>query len=285
MPRQDRVVVVHPVAARIALIAAVDQVIASRAFDRAIGPGNAHRHQLGHRTDFAGRNPDQCQAFAVGEGQNRIARPVRADNHVKHIDRTTARIGQPADIQQIAAGIGPCRKHRRGEIADPVLPVAIVEDDQVRLGIGAKVDDVIASTTVYRIGAGAQIDHIIAGPTHHHIVPRTSTQRHPRRCSRCVECIGLGRALHGFYFGKCPRSGTNAIGSGLITAESDGNARRRAGELQGVTIIGRPFAADDRVIARIRRDVERVGIIAARQQVIGGAAGDRVIPRPAVQRD
>ena len=210
MPRQDRVIVVHPVAARIALIAVVDQIIASGAIHRAIRPRNAHRHQLCCRTDLPRVDAHQCQAFAIRKSQDRIARSIGADRDVIHVHRTPGRIGQATHIQQVAPGIAAQIEHWRGEIADPVLPAAIGKDDQVGNRVGPKVNDVIPGPAVSGIRPGAKVDHIIARPASQRVIARAAEQCNRRRIGTGVQRIGLCRACDDFDIAERARPGARA---------------------------------------------------------------------------
>ena len=316
MAGNHHIVAVDPVAGGIKVIAIVDDIIACGARHGAIRPRNADRHQGAEIGQGAGCNAEQGQGFTIGESQDRIAAAIIADHHIQHIDRTAARIDQTADIQLV-----PARKravaigHGGGEIADPVGPAAIGHDDRVGIGVGPKVDRVIACIAGDGIRPDPQVDHIGPRPARDDIIacPGRNVDRPGR--GRPVDRIGIGRGLDLFNLGKragggrsgkaeaarfCPGIGDRHPGCGGrgIQAQHIGIGIARvlcALHQHGAIGIGHadligPEPAIQAVIAqRSGQDIDPVAakdrVIArpAGQAVVAGAAADRVIATAAVQ--
>ena len=92
MARQDRIVAIDNIAVRVTEVAVVDDVISGRARYRAIGKRDANRIEVERVVGLCRVDPDQCDGFAVREGQHGIAGPVISDRHVVGFHRRAVRI-------------------------------------------------------------------------------------------------------------------------------------------------------------------------------------------------
>ena len=303
----DHIVAVDPVAGGIKVIGIVDDIIASGPRYSPIRPRNADRHQGAEIGQGTGCNAEQGQGFAIREGQDRIAAAISTDHHIQHIDRTAARIDQTADIQLV-----PARKravaigHGGGEIADPVGPAAIGHDDGIGVGVGPKVDRVIACIAGDGIRPDPQVDHIGPRPARDDIAacPGRNIDRPGR--GRTVDRIGIGRGLDLFNLGKRARRGRSGKAKAARFCPGIGDrhpgcgGRGIQGQHIGIGIAGvlcalhqhgaigighadliGPEPAIQAVIAQ--RSGQDIDPVAAKDRVIARPAGQAVVARAASQ--
>ena len=168
-----------------------------------------------------------------------------------NVDRIALAIGEAADVELVeACECAIAIRGRLREIVDVVIPIAIIEDDEVSICVRTKVNGVVACAAVDGIRACPCKDNVIARASRDAIRARTSIHRFSRKDAFAAgELVVLARQDKVLDLDK--------VGDGAACACRNlasfkacyvyGNARCR--DVRGVdgVIIGARFATVDRV--------------------------------------
>ena len=91
---------------------------------------------------------------------------VVGDGDVMNVDRIALAIGEAADVELVeACESAVAIRGRLREIVDIVIPIAIIEDDEVSICVRTKVNGVVAR---------AAVDGICTDPSKNNVIARAS---------------------------------------------------------------------------------------------------------------
>ena len=288
--REDRVITVDAVAVWVACVRPVDEVVASGTLDGAVWHRDADCLQVEWVRGICWRNADQCDAFTIREGQNRVARPVVCDNNIVGAHGCAGRVAcwqvvKVGDVEFINACEGRAAACWCVKAANDVVARAVLQHNHVGRAVcrsaRAKVDRVVACARVDAVSACASCDRIVACGACDAIGARACDDLFDVRegrsvCARCERASLRARHVHGCGRGHGRGVKDVYVGVAYILGAVD---RINAKPVAKDDLI-RASAADDAVVARAA--YERIIAVAAFKAVIARVAKQNIIANTTV---